>query len=129
MFADAPHLLKLARNHLLDQGFTIKNKLIDKSCFEMLLSASNTEVTIAYKINKYHLHIKGSERQKVRPAAQLFSNSVSKAIEYCGMKGFMQNSNWKETSKFVKLINDWFDIFNSKCKFGSHPVAKPLGWI
>lgn len=121
-FADVPHLIKLARNHLIDQGFLINNKEVNRSCFDILLSlCSENDLKIAHKLTKYHLEIKGSQRQKVYPAVQLFSNRVSKAIEWCGIKGFMENKNWQYTAKLVKMLNDWFDLFNSKNKFGFHP--------
>lgn len=82
VFADIPHLLKLVRNHLLDQGFKLPNgKEVNRECLELLISMSSSELTVAHKINRYHLDIKGSERQKVRPAAQVVSNQISKAIE------------------------------------------------
>lgn len=76
VFGDVPHLIKLLRNHILDQGFWVKNTLINRDCFENLLQLSSSELTIAYKINRYHLDLKGSESQK--------SNSVAKSIRFCG---------------------------------------------
>lgn len=127
VFADIPHLLKLLRNHFIDQGFRIKEKLIDTTCIKKIISSSRDDLKIAHKINDYHLSIKGTERQKVRPAAQLLSNTVAKAVEWCGMEGFLSNTHWKETSTFIKLINDWFDVFNSQVKYGSHPGANAFG--
>lgn len=127
VFADIPHLLKLLRNHFLDQGFIYKNKIINKECVDTLLSGSASELTIAFKINSYHLNLKGTERQKVQPAAQLFSNQVAKSIEWCGKKGFMENKNWKETAELIKLTNDWFDLFNSRSKFGDHFGTNAFG--
>jgi hypothetical protein len=127
VFADAPHLLKLLRNHLIDQGFHIDGKLIDKSCIEKIIRASTDELKIAHKINDYHLNVRGTERQKVRPAAQLLSNTVAKAVEWCGMEGFLDDMYWHETSKFVKLMNDWFDVFNAQIKYAGHPGANAFG--
>jgi hypothetical protein len=115
VFAYAPHLLKLARNHL-DQGFVKSGKYISKTYFEELLEASTTELTLAHKLSQYHIDERGSESQRVRPAAQLFSNTVAKAIAYCGEKGFFKNNSWEETSHFVQLMNDWFDLLNSRNK-------------
>ena len=72
---------------------------------------------IAHKISRYHLDVKGSQRQKVRPAAQLLSNTVSKAIQWCGDNNLIKDTNYAETSNFIKLANDWFDIFNTNLKF------------
>jgi hypothetical protein len=112
VFADAAHLLKLARNHLLDPGFVKSGKYISKTYFEELLQTSTTELTLAHKLSQYHVDVRGSERQRVRPAAQLFSNTVAKAIAYCGEKGFFKNNSWEETFHFVQLMNDWLDLLN-----------------
>lgn len=82
---------------------------------------------IAYKISRYHLDVKGTGRQKVRPAAQIFSNQVSKAIEWCGMSGFMEGTKRKETAELLKLVNDWFDLFNAQNKYGSHSGTNAFG--
>jgi hypothetical protein len=63
VFAYAPHLLKLARNHLL----CCCGKYISKTYFEELLQASTTELTLAHKLSKYHIDVRGSESQRVRP--------------------------------------------------------------
>lgn len=42
VFANVPHLLKLARNHLIDHSIIIDNHIINTDCFELLLSASTT---------------------------------------------------------------------------------------
>lgn len=117
VFADAPHLIKLLRNHFIDQGFHLRGHILEKSCFENLINISNSDLTLAHKVTRYHLDVKGTQRQKVRPAVQLFSETVSKAIEYCGKKGQMPvGSPWNEVSAFVKLINDWFDLFNARAR-------------
>lgn len=127
VFADVPHLLKLVRNHFLDQGFTIDGKYVNKAGVEELIAASSDDLKIVHKVNDYHLSVRGSERQKVKPAAQIFSNTLGKALEWCGMQSLLKSTSWKETSKFMLLINDCFDIFNAKAKYGSHPGANAFG--
>nr|CAH7756017.1 unnamed protein product [Callosobruchus chinensis] len=54
---------------------------------------------------------------KVRPAVQLLSNSVAKAVNYAGENGLMpKDSYWKEAAVIVQLFNDWFDLLNSRSK-------------
>lgn len=129
VLADVPHLLKLARNHLLDNGFVLENTIINKDCFEKLLSVSTTELTFAHKLTPHHFNLKGSMRQRVRPAVQLFSNSVAEAIQYCGEMGHMpKNSPWSLVSKIAKLFNDWFDLLNSHLKYvGNCPGKNAFG--
>ncbi|KMQ83324.1 transposase, partial [Lasius niger] len=38
VFADPPHLIKLVRNHYIDQGFNYNGECIKKSCLEKLLA-------------------------------------------------------------------------------------------
>nr|CAH7759845.1 unnamed protein product [Callosobruchus chinensis] len=117
VFADPPHLIKLARNHLIDHGFVVDNKLINIDYFEALLNISTSELTLAHKLTPHHLCLKGSLRQKVRPAVQLLSNSVAQAVNYAGENGLMpKDSYWKEAAVIVQLFNDWFDLLNSRSK-------------
>ena len=74
---------------------------------------NNTEINTCHKLQPYHLDVHGPERQKVKPANQLFSNTVAKDIEFWGQKGRLQNFNWLEASQFMKTINDWFNLFNN----------------
>jgi len=127
VFADAPHLLKLLRNHFLDEGFNIDDRLIDKKCIQKVLAINVKDLKVAFAISQYHLDIKGSERQKVLPAAQLLSNKTACAIEWCGQKRYLENTNWKETSNFIKLCNNWFDVFNSSNIYDKHESKNAYG--
>lgn len=61
-------------------------------------------------------------------ATQLFSNTNAAAIEWCGLHGFMKDYlTWSETARFLNLINRWFDLFNSVCKFGNHEGLHAYG--
>jgi hypothetical protein len=125
VFADAPHLLKLFRNHLLDQGFSIDGAVVDKSCFEQLISISTSDLSYAHKLTKYHLSVKGSERQKVRPAAQVLSHSVAQAIKYCGTQGLLyKNLQWEKVAEITQIFNDWFELFNSTSKYTNKCLFK-----
>ncbi|XP_029345847.1 uncharacterized protein LOC115034159 [Acyrthosiphon pisum] len=98
VFADVPHLLKLARNHLLDSGFILPNgKFIGKNILHELLNINyGKDYKFAHKLSERHLFVEGSGRMNVRLAANVFSNSVSKAIAYCGEKNYLDKYNWKE---------------------------------
>ena len=66
-------------------------------------------------------HVKWQNHKiKVNVATQLFSHSVAAAIAFLrniNLKGF---ENSKPTSDFILLMNDLFDVLNSKSKFGKH---------
>jgi len=44
VFADVPHLIKLMRNNLIDSGFVVDNKLLEKAIFEELLSLNKRDL-------------------------------------------------------------------------------------
>jgi len=48
------------------------------------------------KFSERHLNVTGFQRQNVRLAAQLFSNSLANAIMYCGQKEIIRKNNWNE---------------------------------
>ncbi|KAJ8866473.1 hypothetical protein PR048_032316 [Dryococelus australis] len=122
MFADRPHLLKLARNHFLDKGFILRSgETVDKSTVQQLLDKQQGDLEIAFRTTQHHLDVSKSQRQKVKTAAQLFSISVLKALLYSGENSLIPG-NWKSTAEFLELLNKWFDIFNS-----SFPYVKEKG--
>ncbi|KAF0746886.1 Uncharacterized protein FWK35_00022926, partial [Aphis craccivora] len=47
-------------------------------------------------------------------AAQLFSNTMSTAIKYCGEKKIIKNNHWEQAVDLFKTINDWFDLLNTQ---------------
>ncbi|CAL1681191.1 unnamed protein product [Lasius platythorax] len=81
VFADSPHLIKLARNHYIDQGFNYNGECIKKSCLEKLLAINSKNFKIAHRLTQSHLDVAKSDRQKVKTATQLFSNTNAAAIE------------------------------------------------
>lgn len=127
IFADVPHLLKLARNNLFDSGFIIDNKTATKDILDELVALNSGDMKIAFNLTRRHLDVKGSQRQSVKLAAQMFSNRNAKAIEYCGKKGFFKKDNWQIMARVLQLFNDWFDILNCKSKFGKHSDSKAYG--
>lgn len=87
-FADAPHMLKLLRNHFLDEGFLLENAhVVNKKHVEKLVQmSSKNDLKIAHKLTAAKLDVKGPQRQSVESAVQLFSNTASKALEFCFKK-------------------------------------------
>lgn len=101
MFADVPHLLKLVRNHFLDSGFFLPNeKYIGKQVTEEVVSLNNRDLSCIYKVSERHLNAVGSQRQNVKLAAQILSNSMANAISYLGKKQMLKFPNWKEVNKY-----------------------------
>lgn len=129
-FADTPHLLKLMRNHLLDTGFISYGKLISAKPVAKLLDVQS-DIGATYRLTPEHFPAKGStKRQKVKFAAQVFSNSVSAALlRLAGTEPGVMPPETKITAEFIKLMNDWFDIFNTRCPVNdSRPTQKAFGY-
>lgn len=106
VFADMPHLIKLARNHFLDKEFNVNGVIVNKKNLEQMLTINGKDLKVAYKISRYHLDVQSTERQKVLPAVQLFSANTAAALRWCGQKGFLENVEWAETARIIKLFND-----------------------
>lgn len=80
MFSDAPHLLKLLRNWFIDGGFLLSDGTeLNQYRIRQLLE-TNTEISPLYKVSIHHLEVKGSERQCVRMASELFSHTVAESL-------------------------------------------------
>ena len=76
--------------------------------FENDVSQSNASgLRILYKLNANHLFLNRYLRMRVYLAAQVFSNRVACAMTIQGRKGT------KETAKFVKNMNDFFEYMNA----------------
>lgn len=118
VFADVHHLIKAMRNYFIDHGFIINEVVVDKKPIEELLSHPE-QFDTAHKITQHDLNVKENQRENVKTATNLFSNAVSKALEYAGNKGYI-GSHWKETKHFIKIVNDWFDVFNTGSKYRKH---------
>lgn len=74
----------------------INEKFIHKGIVENLLKLNKTDFKLAYKITENHITVPESKKQNVRLAAQLLSNTVAKAILYCGESNKINYTDWKE---------------------------------
>ena len=128
LFPDAPHMIKLARNHLFDQGFQIplgngKFTLLTKADIEGLLTIDSQELKILPRLTESHFTCVGSQRQNVRLAAQVFSHSVAEAMLW----NKPEDPELQAKSDAIKLFNDWFDVCNSNGRFNQNIYKNPLG--
>lgn len=114
---DPCHMLKLLRN-----SFENYKTLIDqdgnKVLWQYLVDLNNLQKKetfhLANKLKDRHINFK-NERMKVKLASQLFSTSVADAIMFCRKDlkiDLFQNS--EPTEFFLRLVNNIFDIFNSR---------------
>lgn len=107
VFCDVPHLLKLLRNHFLDEGFVLGDgSKFQKKTIEDLLETQKGDLSITHHINEAHLSVTGRSRQNVRMAAQLFSRRTAVAVRYA--------LNKEDESHIIELVNDTYDVLNSR---------------
>ena len=109
------HLLKLCRNHILDNGFKMDSGVIlNKKMFEDLLDRlGDSEICMAHKLSAYHINVRNQDKQRVYLAAQLLSQSTADAISQL----FPNEPDMLECADFVSKMDSWFDVFNSNQKF------------
>lgn len=80
------------------RGFVLSDgKLIGKNILKEILRINKgQDFKVAYKLSGNHINVQGTARMNVKLAAQVFSNSVSKAILFCRGKNLINDCNWKE---------------------------------
>ncbi|KAF0310104.1 hypothetical protein FJT64_018853 [Amphibalanus amphitrite] len=77
-FADTPHLLKLLRNHIVDEGLRLPSgTVINKDVFLKLLAADSGEFRLAHKL----------ELKPVQLAKTTAAKKVLQWQEFCRVKG------------------------------------------
>lgn len=117
VFLDACHMVKLMRN-LLEAQKCIYDAEDKEIKWDLILALHNLQeensLHLANKLSSRHIHFR-NEIMKVKLASQLLSNSVAKAIEFCDKKLHIEKfADSDATTKFIKMINDLFDILNTR---------------
>ncbi|GLV43869.1 hypothetical protein CBL_11551 [Carabus blaptoides fortunei] len=113
---DPCHMLKLVRNVLGDlKNLQWENKTVSWEYIENLQKLQEFEgIHLANKLKKIHVNYK-NQKMKVKLASQLFSNSVADAMDVCREDIKLESfSESEQTSKFIRLMNNLFDILNTK---------------
>lgn len=137
VFAVTPHLLKNLRNHFLDTGLLLKDGYVGPDPIRRLVSIQTGDIKIAHKVSLKHFPKKQTvQRQNVKLAAQLFSNSVAGAIRRLDSLSKTNPESFsrmpqetESTAEFLKKCNDWFDIFNTtRPIIDSRPTKKAFGY-
>ncbi len=126
VFADIPHMLKLLRNHFLDDGFALPSGThFKKQDLQRLLTLDAGELKMCHKLKDMHFTCQGQLRQNVALAAELFSHSTASAYKLVfGGKSPQE----KERSDVIELVDQTFDILNSRAKEGHKKWDFALGW-
>jgi len=113
---DVVHMIKLLRNMLADY----KNLEFDGGviCWsfinELYKLQSDEHIRAANKLSRNHIEF-DKHKMKVKLAAQVLSASVASAIEFCDKDlKLPQFKGSQKTVQFIKMIDQMFDILNSK---------------
>ena len=117
VFFDPCHMVKLIRNTLGekkviidDNGGTIKWDFLTELC----KLQDEEGLHLANKMRKSHIFY-SNQKMKVKLATQLFSQSVAHSLEYCNeILKLEQFKDSEPTVKFIRYINNLFDILNSR---------------
>ncbi len=124
---DICHMLKLARNAFSHMCIfcTPSGERISWEYIRALHRTQQQDILhLENKLKAKHVQWQ-NHKMKVSVAAQTLSHSVPAAITFLRNLKLEEFKDSKATSDFILLINDMFDILNSKSKFGkSH--KKPI---
>lgn len=114
---DPSHMCKLVRNTFGEKRKFIdsSNEIIDFKYVELLNDLQETEgLHLANKLRRKHIMF-FKQKMKVKLATQLLSRSVAEALLYCKDELKLQQfAGCEATIRFILLMNDAFDILNSR---------------
>ncbi|KAB0798505.1 hypothetical protein PPYR_09498 [Photinus pyralis] len=117
---DACHMLKLIRNTFCDKN-TIQDPAGNLIKWDFLSKLQNYQeregLHAANKLSNRHINFK-NEKMNVKLAAQTLSSSVASALLYCEKQIKLPEFQGAEsTAYFCEIINNAFDLLNSRNKF------------
>ena len=122
---DPIHCLKNLRNALVDHGAVFnwngKSVSLGKEDFSKVIREHSKpgQLNILYKVDiKQHLELSKQEKQKVDKAFQLLSRRMSNAFRLSGRE---------DQAEIIAVINDFFDVCNSRSPFHYNPLKSGFG--
>jgi hypothetical protein len=117
IFSDAPHWMKLMRNHAIDGGYiSAENKIISINPIIQLVSKCKNDNL--FHLQPKHLEVRAMKRQNVRLAGELLSNKTAESLK----QNFPNDQDAAAVAQFCKIANDVFDVFNSGPNHHSNPL-------
>lgn len=124
---DAPHMEKLVRNSLGDRKvmYNSQNEKIEWRYIETLYEQTKESNLRAHKITKQHIEWKRNP-MNVRLAVQTFSASNAKMLQLLKDQLHADFINFGPTIEFIHMMNNLFDICNSRHRDSSNIFKQPL---
>lgn len=113
---DAPHMEKLIRGYLSEGGkfYDSDGNIVYWEHFEDLVDLAEKEgFVLTHKMTRAHIDWR-SKKMNVKLAVQTFSKSTVDSMIYLKNEKHPKFINAAGTIKFADILNDLFDIFNSK---------------
>lgn len=124
VFGDTPHMLKLIRNNWLDRGYQLKDGIcFQKHHLEEIIKKTDAEISSGYHLLPLTIHCSGNERQNVGLAKNLLSHKTAVLTA----RYFSNKPDYIALSKFVDLVNSWYDVMSSTNVNESQCFKKPYG--
>ena len=105
VMADSPHMLKLLRNHFIDNGFKLANgHIANKNEIAELIKLVNPADTLKQLSSQFHLNsslifVDSTARQNVRKAAMLLSNKTA-----TGLERYIKTEEAVKTASFIHTV-------------------------
>lgn len=123
---DAAHMLKLSRNCVGSKNIIdSEGGIIEWKYFCLLYEAQhNLPWNLGNKLTKAHMQW-DKRKMCVKTAGETMSNSVADSMEFMKQE-CEQFKNVDPTIKYVRMINDVFDIMNSTGKEGKTGFKRPI---
>lgn len=117
IFPDPPHIIKILRNAFAEKEIFLdnNNEEINFNFLRKLNELQEKEgLHLCNKINKHHINF-FKQKMKVKLATQLLNKSAAEALSFYANELKLDDfQNAGPTIKFISLINDAFDILNSR---------------
>lgn len=111
----------------METGIIFNNSIVSAQTVAQVLKCSKSDLSITHDVTEENLILKRGTKQKVKYAAKLFSHSMARAMRRCYSMG-VEIYNAINSSELFELINDWFDVSNSKLSTAnSIPTKQPYG--
>lgn len=124
---DPPHMEKLARNTLGTRKIMLDadNQKIEWKYIELLYEYSKQFNLRTHKLSKKHIQFDRNP-MNVRLAAQTFSDSVAKSMQFLKEQSHPEFKDSGATIEFVKIMNTLFDICNGRHQVSTNIFKRPL---